>query len=249
MHPMKSYRRDPVRLDVDGHAVEVSEGTSLLEATDRAGARVPRLCHLPGRPARAVCRLCLVEIHEGAGQGPGRLVPSCAVPAEEGMRVRTETARLHTIRRLLLEMMLSEHGRCGLEGCEVESLAERHGVRGTTLPPPPSPPPRQLGGEWLEVRPELCVHCDRCIRACGDRQVITRMGLGRAVTMGFVGGGAILDTTCVGCGDCVAVCPGGVLRRSGAGGGPPERRPALPGAVLEAPRGVARPGPPETGHP
>ncbi len=197
-----------IELNVDGRSVRVRRGATLLDAARAAGADVPHLCHVPGLPSRAVCRMCLVEV-----EGSARPVAACHVAAQGGMAVRTDGDGLAAIRRAVVEMALAEHGGpCGRDGCEVDALARDYGVMDAPWTPPPARPGFDRSSDYIAVLPAPCVHCDRCIRACGDRDVIRRTGWGTGVSMGFRGEGALDDAGCTGCGDCVAVCPAGVLR-------------------------------------
>jgi formate dehydrogenase major subunit len=97
-----------VSLIIDGQKVEVSRGTTILEAARQHGVEIPTLCHDPRLHPTAACRLCLVEV-EGA-RGP---MPACTAPVTEGMMVRTRTDELTSLRRMTLELLLSDHyGDC-----------------------------------------------------------------------------------------------------------------------------------------
>jgi len=177
----------------------------VLEAAAAAGVRIPRLCHVPGLPSRAVCRLCLVEVEGRAGW-----VPACGTPAVDGMSVRTDGAALVTARRTVMELILAEHGPCAQPGCEVEAIAREVGVTDSPFVVPAPPVPTPPGSDFIELDPARCVHCDRCIRKC-SRQVITRRGRGPEVLFGFEDGRPMTETSCTGCGDCVAICPAGTF--------------------------------------
>jgi len=97
-----------IRLHINGRAVEVLEGTTVLQAARSAGADIPTLCHLEGEPAFTTCFVCVVEV-----EGRARLLPSCGLPAEEGMRVVTDSPRVLDARREAIELLLSDHvGDC-----------------------------------------------------------------------------------------------------------------------------------------
>lgn len=223
-----------IELSVDGRTVKVRAGASLLSAARAAGVDVPTLCHLDGRPSRAVCRLCLVEV-----EGRARPVASCRTPAEPAMVVRTGGDRLDAARRTIMGFTLAEHGPCDRPGCPICALGARLGAR------PEADVDRRagvdFGTDYLHAQPAGCVHCDRCIRSC-DRGVIRRVGHGGGLSLGFGPlGGALADAVCVACGDCLAACPAGVLRPTLTGteftmkaSDPPNAAPAAedpPGAV------------------
>ncbi len=203
-------RMQQVELTIDGHEVSVRWGTTLLEAADKVGVKVPRLCHLPGRDARAVCRLCVVGV-----QGQPALVSACSTRARDGMIVDASGPKVAAARRVVMELVLAEHGEHGGGPCEVERLAHRLGVEGSRFAAQPrvSSPG---GSEYAIVESEACVRCDRCVRAC-ERGVITRQGRGRGAHLAFDEGRALASSSCVACGDCLAVCPAGGLRLRGLG--------------------------------
>jgi NADH dehydrogenase/NADH:ubiquinone oxidoreductase subunit G len=199
--------RDPtkrVAFTLDGRPCSAPEGSSILDAADAVGVWIPRLCHLPGAPARAVCRLCLVEVEGAAGP-----IAACAAVVREGMTVATDTSTVRALRRSIAELTLMEHGRCGRVDCEVEALAERLGAD-------PSAEARVSkdaaveGSAYLNVTLDRCVRCDRCIRAC-SHGIIARSGDGDGLSLAFDGHTSVAASRCTACGDCVAVCPGGAL--------------------------------------
>ncbi|MGB9861099.1 MAG: 2Fe-2S iron-sulfur cluster-binding protein, partial [Candidatus Bipolaricaulaceae bacterium] len=115
-----------VRLKIDGKEVEVPQETTILQAAAAAGIEIPHLCYHPGLSPAGICRLCLVE----AG---GKLLTACYHLAEEGMEVFTNTERLKNLRRLNLELILSDHPQdcltCEKNGaCELQRYAYEFGL-------------------------------------------------------------------------------------------------------------------------
>src|SRR5512143_261800 len=97
-----------IRLTIDGRSVAVEPGTTVLGAANWLGIRIPTMCHVPGVEPAASCFLCAVQI-----DGRRTLSPSCAMPAEEGMVVTTNSDDVRTARRMALELLLSDHaGEC-----------------------------------------------------------------------------------------------------------------------------------------
>ncbi|MFH0980787.1 MAG: 2Fe-2S iron-sulfur cluster-binding protein [Planctomycetota bacterium] len=91
-------------LQINGLRVSVDEGTTLLEAVRFLGFPIPTLCHMDGLSPYGACRLCVVEI----GEGPkAKLVSSCTYPAQEGLKVRTASARVVRSRKMVLELLLA----------------------------------------------------------------------------------------------------------------------------------------------
>ena len=93
-----------VALTIDDAAVEVPEGTTVLEAATKAEIEVPHLCHHEGLHPYGSCRVCTVEITQG---GRSRLAAACTYPAEEGLQVRTDTPRVLQGRQVVLELLLA----------------------------------------------------------------------------------------------------------------------------------------------
>ncbi len=100
----QAQRPDQITLTIDGHEVRCDRGETILEAARRVGVYIPTLCHEPRLPATAACRVCLVEV-----EGARKTVPSCSTAAAEGMVVHTQTEKVRAMRRLYLELLLSDH--------------------------------------------------------------------------------------------------------------------------------------------
>src|SRR6056297_1809598 len=118
-----------MNLTVDNMPLQVEEGTTVLEACRKAGIKVPTLCYLEKVQAIGACRVCLVEI-----EGVNDLVASCVLPVSDGMVVHTNNRRVRDARKLVVELLLSEHeGDCQTcdrnEDCELQSLAHDMGIR------------------------------------------------------------------------------------------------------------------------
>ena len=101
------------RVTIDNHEIEVSAGTTLLTAARRLGIDVPTLCYLEGLPPNTTCMVCVMKAWGRSGipasEDSGRMVPSCATVAEDGMVVESESEEVHAARRLSLDLLLSDH--------------------------------------------------------------------------------------------------------------------------------------------
>ncbi len=119
-----------VRVYVNDVPVDVDEGSTVLDAVRKAGFRVPTLCMLGDIYREASCRLCLVELANG------RLVPACAFPVSENLKVYTDTPRIRQVRRVVIELILASHRiqcwYCARKGgdCILLSLALEYGIEG-----------------------------------------------------------------------------------------------------------------------
>ena len=207
-----------VTLDIDGIAVTVSAGTSLMRAAVMAGVMIPKLCATDALKPFGSCRLCLVEI-EGRRGYPS----SCTTPAEAGMKVRTQSAKLAQLRRNVMELYISDHPldclTCAANGnCELQTMAGvvglrevRYGMKGanhfTDVKKDESNP-------YFTYDPAKCIVCNRCVRACEEQQgtfalTITGRGFDSRVTAGQ--GQDFMGSECVSCGACVNTCPTATL--------------------------------------
>ncbi|MBI4470719.1 MAG: cyclic nucleotide-binding domain-containing protein [Acidobacteria bacterium] len=211
---------DPaVHLTIDGRATTVPAGTTVFDAARTLGIPIPTLCHQSNMEPVGVCRECVVEI-----EGARVLAASCVRPAEEGMVVSTNSERVRRTRRMLIELLLSDHPRpCARHrefgDCELEVLAEREGI--TTPRFPGSPGPRRIDDSLPAIRVDhsACILCDRCIRACTDVKsnfVIGRMGKGYPTHIGFDNDLDMGASSCVSCGECMVSCPTGALTNTAA---------------------------------
>ena len=127
----------PVSLEIDGHAVTVPAGTSIMRAAALLGTKVPKLCATDTLKAFGSCRLCLVEV-----EGRKDLPASCTLQVAEGMKVRTQSERLGRIRKGVVELYVSEHplecGTCGANGhCELQDAAKTVGLEEVRYPARP----------------------------------------------------------------------------------------------------------------
>ncbi|MFQ5698052.1 MAG: formate dehydrogenase subunit alpha [Myxococcota bacterium] len=201
-----------VTLTIDGRAVRVPPGTTIGRAAGRVGIDIPYLCHEEALKPVAVCRICVVEV-----EGERSLAPACGRSVENGMVVRTDTARIQRCRSLLVELMMADQPALSLleettGDDELFSLARRYGVR--LRFPRGGPRPRDPSSPAIRVDHQACILCDRCIRACRDIQghdVIGRTGKGHAARIGFDLDVSMGHSSCVTCGECVASCPTGAL--------------------------------------
>ena len=111
-----------INLSINGLNVSVEEGTTLLEAARLMGFPIPTLCYKDGLSPYGACRLCVVEVGEGA---KAKIVSSCTYPAEEGLKVRTASSRVIRARKMILELLLAS---CP-QSKTIQDLAAAYGVR------------------------------------------------------------------------------------------------------------------------
>ena len=219
-----------VSLEIDGIAVSVPEGTSIMRAAAEAGVTVPKLCATDSLEPFGSCRLCLVEI-EGRKGYPA----SCTTPVAPGMVVRTQTRKLADIRRGVMELYISDHPldclTCSANGnCELQDMAGavglrevRYGYEGANH----LDAVKDTSNPYFTFDPAKCIVCSRCVRACEETQgtfalTIDSRGFASMVSPGQ--SEAFMDSECVSCGACVQACPTATLmEKSVVEMGQPER--------------------------
>jgi predicted molibdopterin-dependent oxidoreductase YjgC len=222
----------PVTLTIDGQALSVPAGSTILEAAARLGTTIPTLCYLGTLSPANVCRLCVVEV-----EGARVLVPSCARPVEAGMVVHTRSPRVVHSRRLVLEFLASSVDLSTAPGL-AELLAEYDCLPARYGPPAPPSVTRDVAVPGHHHAPDVkyaatvaqppkidndlymrdygkCVLCYKCVQACGeDHQntfAIAVAGRGFDARISTEFAVPLPDSACVYCGNCIAVCPTGAL--------------------------------------
>ncbi|MCX5759485.1 MAG: 2Fe-2S iron-sulfur cluster-binding protein, partial [Candidatus Hydrogenedentes bacterium] len=201
-------------LTVDDIRVEVPEGTSILNAAKKAGVKIPSLCYMKDVQAIGACRVCLVEV-----EGARTLVASCVMPVNEGMKVYTQRKRVRDARKMVVELLLSDHeGDCQTcarnDDCELQALAGELGIRDIRFPGEKSKSIIDDSTPALVRDSGKCVLCRRCVTVCRDIQGVGGLfaqnrGFDTVVGPAFCGD--LDDVVCVQCGQCGAVCPVGAI--------------------------------------
>jgi formate dehydrogenase major subunit len=206
-----------VSLVVDGVAVTVPEGTSVMRAAAEAGVKVPKLCASDNLNAYGSCRICLVEI-EGRAGTPA----SCTTPVAPGMKVTTSSERLRRLRKGVMELYISDHPldclTCAANGdCELQDTAGEVGLREVRYGYAGENhllDAKDTSNPYFDYDPAKCIVCSRCVRACEEVQgtfALTVEGRGFGSRIAAAGGPDFLSSECVSCGACVQACPTATL--------------------------------------
>lgn len=212
-----SKQPQQVTLEIDGRAVTVPEGTSIMRAASALGNQIPKLCATGSLKAFGSCRLCLVEI-EGRKGYPA----SCTTTVAEGMKVSTHSGKIDQLRRNVLELYVSEHpldcDTCPGNGhCELQDMAEAVGVtdsRYSASSKAHRPAAKDVSNPYFAFDPELCIVCSRCVRACDEIQgtfALTIEGRGFDSKVSASQAESFVESECVSCGACVEACPTAAL--------------------------------------
>jgi len=204
-----------ISIEVNDRTIDARPGEMLLAALNRAGIRVPTLCHMPDLFPSGACRMCVVEV-----EGQRGLAPSCALPVAEGMKVRTHSPRVMRARKTIVELLLADHPDdclyCIRNGqCELQELAAELGVRQRRYAGGRSEYKIDTSSPSLVRDPAKCILCGRCVRVCEEIQGVAAIdfvgrGSGSRVSTAFEQG--LNVSSCINCGQCVMVCPTGALR-------------------------------------
>jgi len=204
-----------ISLNIDGIDVQVERGKSVLEAAKKASVRIPTLCHHDDLCVAGNCRVCVVEV-----VGRPRLEASCAVPAEDGMKVLTSTPKVRNARKDLVSLLVSEHNtQCTTcyrsTNCELQSLSAEYNIDGEDYLSILKPQKPIDKSSWsVEKDDSKCVRCQRCVRTCAELQhvnALTASGKGNHMKISTFMELPMNDVVCTNCGQCITHCPTGAL--------------------------------------
>jgi len=198
-----------VEVTIDGQTVSVTEGSTILDACRRLGIETPTLCYADTLTPVNVCRVCVVEI-----EGARVLAPACSRKVEPGMVVQTDSPRVRTSRRMVLELLgssvdLSTAPDAQRYSSEYGALPERFGEVKTVAQP------AKIDNDLYMRDYSKCILCYKCVEACGeDHQntfAIAVAGRGFEARISTEFDVTLPESACVYCGNCIAVCPTGAL--------------------------------------
>ncbi|MDD2422198.1 MAG: NADH-dependent [FeFe] hydrogenase, group A6 [Heliobacteriaceae bacterium] len=203
-----------ITLTIDKQKVAVKEGTTILEAAKQLGINIPTLCYLKEINVIGACRICMVEV-----QGARTFVAACVAPVAEGMVVRTNTAAVVKARKLVLELILSDHPMECLtcvrnQNCELQRLAEAFGLTEIRFQGATTDYPVDDSSPAIVRDPRKCVLCRRCVSVCAEVQTVRAItaqerGFKTLIAPAFNQG--LSEVACVNCGQCALVCPTGAI--------------------------------------
>ena len=226
--------RAPVEVTIDGVAVSVPEGSTILDACRAEGIDTPTLCYLENLTPVNVCRVCVVEV-----TGARVLVPACSRRVEAGMDIQTDSERVRVSRRMVMELLGSSVDLSTAPAAQVylDRYEADPGRYGPPTPPaapgerdaheaghhhPPPVDAAQNVAQPVKVDNELyvrdyskCILCYKCVEACGeDAQntfAIAVAGRGFDARISTESAVPLPESACVYCGNCIGVCPTGAL--------------------------------------
>ncbi len=203
-----------VTINVNGSNISARKGETILNVLKENGIKVPTLCHLNNMFPTGSCRMCVVE-HKNSG----KLITSCSSVVEEGMEILTHSSRVTEARKVIVELLLSNHpddclycvrnGNCELQGLSEELCVTERRIQGRK-----NKLPLDTSSVSIVRDPEKCILCGRCIRVCEEVMGVacidfSKRGSKAIVSTAFDKG--MNTSSCVNCGQCIMVCPTGAL--------------------------------------
>ncbi len=203
-----------VNVTINGQQISVKEGTTIMEAADLVGIKVPHLCYLKGVNDIGACRVCVVEI-----EGTDKLATACNTECVEGMVITTNGPRARAARRINVELIMSDHNAncpyCLKSGnCTLQSLANDLGL---LIPDYHNVAEKMNWSRELPIVRDAskCIKCMRCVQTCDkiqDMGIWNILGTGYRTTIGVKENQRIDLSECTLCGQCITHCPVGALR-------------------------------------
>ena len=201
---------------IDDREVDIREGETIFRAARRVGVKLPHLCYTPkpGYRPDGNCRVCMVEV-----EGERVLAASCIRTPTPGMKVKTQTDRAKSARRMVAELLLADQPAEAVAhdpDSELWKIVKRQKIEAGRFPRRATPPPDR-SHPAMAVNLDACIHCNLCVRACREVQVndvIGMAGRGHHAKIVFDFDDPMGASTCVACGECVQACPTGALMPS-----------------------------------
>lgn len=201
-----------IKITIDGIETEVAQGATVLEAARDLDIHIPSLCYMKGVNHSSSCRVCVVEV------GP-RLIASCTLKAEAGMKIQTNTKKVRDARKASVELLLSDHDRECLScsrsgGCELQTVSNDLNIRQVSYVGEKSSQEKDYTSPSIMRDASKCILCGRCVGACGTLQTVNaisfaKRGFDTVISTAF--GRPLAESTCINCGQCIMACPVGAL--------------------------------------
>jgi len=203
-----------INITINGKALEVEPGTTIIEAAEMVNIKIPTLCYNPDLTPWASCGICIVRI-----VGSPKMVRACITACENNMNIITHDTEIIAVRRTVLELILSNHPNDCLQcprsqSCELQDLAYEFGLREAPFTKINSKLPVDDSNPAIVLCPDKCIRCGRCVKVCQEVQNVWALEfLGRGIH-GKIASAADVplgESPCIKCGQCAAHCPVGAI--------------------------------------
>ncbi len=205
-----------VNLKINEKTISVPEGTTILDAAKSLNFNIPTLCNHPDLSVAGNCRVCVVEV-----KGARLLASACATPVSEGMEVLTNSEKVRTARKHVIELLLSEHNadctKCFKNGnCELQTLAHDYRVGDHVFIDLVKPKDKiaDISSPSIVKDDSKCIRCQRCVRTCDELQAVTALAVinkGDHQKIATFLNKPMNEVVCTNCGQCINRCPTGAL--------------------------------------
>ncbi len=204
-----------INLVIDGENISVPQGTTIMDAAEKIGIHIPRLCYHPDFSLEGSCRVCIVEV-----EGVPFFMTSCSTQVSEGMKVKTNSPEIRQARRDIIELILDNHPQdcqtCKRSGtCELQDLAYAYGIEKRLFAGAKKNFPIDNSSKSIVRDPNKCILCNRCVRVCEQVQGVNNLSQQKRGMNTEVGPCSLKkmdDSVCIQCGQCINVCPTAALR-------------------------------------
>lgn len=206
-----------VNLKINNRPVSVEDGLTIMEAAKANGIAIPKLCNLAKVHEFGSCRICVVEV-----QGAKTLQASCMTKVSEGMVVSTNSAKVRKMRKVLYELLLSDHSKDCLsckrnQSCKLQELGKTLGIEETRFEGARSEHHTVDSSIAITRDMKKCVLCRRCVTVCNEIQgagILNAQYRGFNTVIGPAMNLALGEVNCAFCGQCTVVCPVGALKET-----------------------------------
>lgn len=203
-----------MQVQINDRKVEITEGATILEMADKAGVRIPTLCHVKGGKPRGACRVCVVEV-----EGARTLLTACSTPVTDGMKIFTNTRRVRKARQTVVELIMSEHdGDCKTcdrnNDCELQELARELSISDIRYEGEKTAKKIDISTAALVRDSGKCIKCGRCVTVCNEIQTVGSLfqqNRGFDTVIGPAFDRDLDEVVCAQCGQCAAICPVGAI--------------------------------------